>query len=210
MRGAIQFMLHDENETHELATVAGPFAKLAGWNVDPVVLEIARGIPNTKVLLVAERAGDTNGWRTFAVAGVLAKPLTFESVRHTVNTLLGRGPGFTPLRILLYYVRALRYSSTRFDQAGTQVFSTGQPVQNLGLIAYIPRLREIAAFGQSNSCAANRTLRSNAVVGHVAALRWTARCRDEPANAAEKLRDFPNKAVRVRQMEDCTRRENDD
>jgi hypothetical protein len=128
MRGAIQFMLHDENETHELATVAGPFAKLTGWNVDPVVLEIARGIPNTKVLLVAERAGDTNGWRTFAVAGVLAKPLTFESVRHTVNTLLGRGPGFTPLRILLYYVRALRHSSTRSDQAGTQVFSTGQTV----------------------------------------------------------------------------------
>jgi DNA-binding NtrC family response regulator len=113
-RAAIGFMLYDENETHEIATVAEAIAKSAGRKVDVVVLggaivreqgagvfdAIARGIPDTKIVLVAERAGDVQDWRTFGAAGVLAKPLTVESVRHTVNTVLGRGPKCTPLRIL--------------------------------------------------------------------------------------------------------------
>jgi DNA-binding NtrC family response regulator len=113
-RAAIQFMLHDENETHEIATVADAIAKSGGRKVDLVVLgaaivrdqgsgvfdEIARGIPGTKVLLVAERAGDAHEWRQLGAAGVLAKPLTVEAVRQTVNTVLGRGPGLTPLRVL--------------------------------------------------------------------------------------------------------------
>jgi DNA-binding NtrC family response regulator len=113
-RAAIQFMLHDENETHEIATVDEAIAKCDGRNVDLVVLgmaivrdqgpavfdEIARGIPGTKVVLVAQSADDARDCRRFGAAGVLAKPLTVESVRHTVNTVLGRGPGFTPLRVL--------------------------------------------------------------------------------------------------------------
>jgi DNA-binding NtrC family response regulator len=113
-RAAIQFMLHDENETHEIASVAEAIAKSAGRKVDLVVLgsaivrehgagvldTIARGIPNTKVLLVAQSPDDARECRLFGTAGVLAKPLTVEAVRHAVNTVLGRGLGFSPLRIL--------------------------------------------------------------------------------------------------------------
>jgi DNA-binding response OmpR family regulator len=113
-RAAIQFMLQDENETHEIATVGEAIAKSGGRKADLVVLgaaigreqgsgvfeEIARGIPGTKILLVAESADDAHACRQFGEAGVLAKPLTVKSVRQTVNTVLGRGPGFTPLRAL--------------------------------------------------------------------------------------------------------------
>jgi len=113
-RAAIQFMLHDENETHEIATVAEAIAKSAGRKVDLIVLgsavvrehgagvfdEIAREIPQTRVLLVAECTDDVRDCRLFGTAGVLAKPLTVESVRRAVNTVLGRDPGFSPLRIL--------------------------------------------------------------------------------------------------------------
>ncbi len=113
-RAAIQFMLHDENETHEAATVAEAIAKAAGRTVDLIVLgaaivrdggagvfdAIARGIPNAKVLLVVEGTGDARDASAFGVAGVLAKPLDVESVRSKVNAVLGRGPGFTPLTIL--------------------------------------------------------------------------------------------------------------
>jgi DNA-binding NtrC family response regulator len=113
-RAAIQFMLHDENETHEIATIAEAIAKSSGRKVDLVVLgaaivrehgagvldEIVRAIPATRVLLVAQSADDARACRQYGAAGVLAKPLTVESVRHAVNTALGRAPGFTPLRIL--------------------------------------------------------------------------------------------------------------
>src|ERR1035438_3432483 len=78
-RAAIQFMLHDKNETHEIATVAEAIAKSAGRKVDLVVLgsaivrehgagvfdEIARGIPETKVLLVAQSVDDARDFRAF-------------------------------------------------------------------------------------------------------------------------------------------------
>jgi CheY-like chemotaxis protein len=113
-RAAIQFMLHDENETHELASVAEAIAKAAGRKVDLVVLgwaivrddgagvldEIAQGLPGAKILLVVDSVSDAHDCRRFGVAGVLAKPLTVESVRHRVDTVLGRGPGFSPFRIL--------------------------------------------------------------------------------------------------------------
>jgi hypothetical protein len=52
------------------------------------------------VLLVAESVGNAHDCCQFGIAGVLAKPLSVESVRYKVDTVLGRGPGFTPFRIL--------------------------------------------------------------------------------------------------------------
>src|ERR1019366_7113901 len=67
-RAVLQFMLHDENETHELASVDEAIAKGEGRKVDLVLLgrtivrdqgagvldEIAQRIPGAKVLLVAD------------------------------------------------------------------------------------------------------------------------------------------------------------
>lgn len=112
-RAALQFMLHDENETHELASVEEAIAKCEGRKVDLVLLgheivrqrgpkvfdEIARSIPGTKVLLVAGSKDEVQESVKLAV-GVLLKPLTVESVRLKVDTALGRGPGFNPFRVL--------------------------------------------------------------------------------------------------------------
>ncbi|MGP6159234.1 MAG: response regulator [Vulcanimicrobiaceae bacterium] len=111
-RAAIQFMLQDENETHELASVAEAIERSGRRKVDLIVIgealvrergpavfdEIAQGIPGAKVLLLVDSARDAHDHRQFGLAGVLAKPLTVESVRHKVNAVLGRG--FTPLQIL--------------------------------------------------------------------------------------------------------------
>jgi DNA-binding NtrC family response regulator len=113
-RAALQFMLHDENETHELASVAEAIAKCDGRKVDLILLgraialehgagvfdEIARQIPGTKVLLVADSADDAQDCLQLGAAGVLVKPLTVESVRLKVDTALGRAAGFNPFRVL--------------------------------------------------------------------------------------------------------------
>jgi DNA-binding NarL/FixJ family response regulator len=113
-RAALQFMLHDENETHELASLAEAIAKSDGRPVDMVLLgrailqdqgaavleQIAEQFPGAKVLLVADSAADMETCLQFGVAGVLAKPLTVESVCQKVDAALGRGPAFNPLRVL--------------------------------------------------------------------------------------------------------------
>ncbi len=113
-RAVLQFMLHDENETHELASIAEAAAKRDGRQVDLVLLgrdilrdkgtgvleEIAQQIPGAKVLLVADSAADAQACLQFGAAGVLAKPLTVETVRWKVDATLGRSPGFSPFRIL--------------------------------------------------------------------------------------------------------------
>ncbi len=106
MRTALQFILHDENEAHELASLEEAFAIRAGRAVDLILLgsEIvhAKGlgvfaltqekIPGAKILLVTEAAS-----QQFAkicldsgADGILLKPFTVESVRQRVDAILGR------------------------------------------------------------------------------------------------------------------------
>jgi DNA-binding NtrC family response regulator len=113
-RAALQFMLHDENEAHELASVEEAFAKADGRNVDLVLLgsaivkdqgvgvleDIGRQLPGSKVLLVADSAADVEECSKWGAAGVLAKPLKVETVRLKVDTALGRGLGFNPFKVL--------------------------------------------------------------------------------------------------------------
>jgi len=113
-RAALQFMLHDENETHEIPSVAEAVAKGDGRKVDLVLLgqaivrdqgrevlrEIAEKLPGAKILLVADSAADAQEYLQFGAAGVLTKPLTVESVRLKVDAALGRTPGFNPFRVL--------------------------------------------------------------------------------------------------------------
>lgn len=105
-RSVLQFMLHDENETHELASLAHAYEKAIDWKPDLLLLgvnvveelgpdvlgDIAARLPSAKIMLVADTADDALG-RTCLKSGahdILPKPLTIESVRYKVDVLLGR------------------------------------------------------------------------------------------------------------------------
>jgi DNA-binding response OmpR family regulator len=106
-RAVLQFMLHDENESHDLPDLGAAYAKAAEWKPDllllgleiveaqgPAVLqEIAAKLPGAKIMLIAAAGQDALA-QTYLKAGahsVLTKPLTVESVRKKVDILLGRG-----------------------------------------------------------------------------------------------------------------------
>src|SRR5271165_5810422 len=71
-RAVLQFMLHDENETHEIASVAQAYDKAVDWKPDvillgmPIVRELGVGvinelrerIPGIKIAIIAESATD--------------------------------------------------------------------------------------------------------------------------------------------------------
>jgi CheY-like chemotaxis protein len=105
-RTVLQFMLHDENETHELGSLAEAYAKGVEWKPDLILLglstvetdsagvlaDIATRFPGCKILLVAEAGQDAQaqGYLKSGAHGVLTKPLTVESVRRRVDMVLGR------------------------------------------------------------------------------------------------------------------------
>lgn len=112
-RAALQFMLHDEIETHELPDIASAFAKGQGWLV-PDLWVVGIGILKTEGLEVldiianrypAARMLIATGKEDEALAlqalrrgahGALLKPLRIEAVRQKVDTMLGRA-GAMPL-----------------------------------------------------------------------------------------------------------------
>jgi DNA-binding NarL/FixJ family response regulator len=112
-RAALQFMLHDEIETHELATPEQAYDKGVGWLKPDVVLlgvsflkqrgtaligEVAARFPGVRVLIVCAKADEATAIEGLKAGahGALVKPLTLESVRKKVDTILGRG-GASPL-----------------------------------------------------------------------------------------------------------------
>ena len=107
VRAALQFMLHDEYEAHDLPDLNAAYAKGAEWKPDLLLLglelvetqgaavlqDIAAKLPGTKIMLIAEPGQDALA-QTYLKAGVhsvLTKPLTVESVRRKVDIVLGRG-----------------------------------------------------------------------------------------------------------------------
>ncbi|MFG1416301.1 response regulator [Xanthobacter sp. V0B-10] len=112
-RAALQFMLHDEIETHELATPEEAYEKGVDWLVPHVVLlgvsyiksrgndiiaEMKGKFPDARVLVVCDKADEAVavGAMKAGAAGAVVKPLTLEGVRKKVDTVLGRG-GAVPL-----------------------------------------------------------------------------------------------------------------
>jgi DNA-binding NtrC family response regulator len=105
-RAVLQFMLHDENETHEIASVAQAYEKAVDWKPDvillgmPIVQEQGVGvinairecIPGVKIAVVADSSTDPTAQNCLkhGAHSLLAKPLTIESVRRKVDILLGR------------------------------------------------------------------------------------------------------------------------
>jgi PleD family two-component response regulator len=112
-RAALQFMLHDEIETHEIASPEEAYEKGVDWLKPDVVLlgasflkhsgaalvgEVAAKFPGVRVLIVCDKADEAvavEGMKAGA-HGALVKPLTLEAVRKKVDTILGRG-GAAPI-----------------------------------------------------------------------------------------------------------------
>ena len=112
-RAALQFMLHDEIETHELATPEEAYEKGIDWLIPHVVLlgvsflkqrgsglisEVASRFPGVRILIVTDKSEEATALEGLKAGahGALVKPLTLEAVRKKVDTILGRG-GAAPL-----------------------------------------------------------------------------------------------------------------
>ncbi|WP_084579286.1 response regulator [Sphingomonas azotifigens] len=112
-RAALQFMLHDEIETHEMGTLNEAYARGTDWLVPDVLLlgvgmlkgqpsaaigEIVARYPAIRILIVTgkeDEAAAIAGLKAGA-HGALVKPLRIETVRQKVDTVLGRA-GAAPL-----------------------------------------------------------------------------------------------------------------
>jgi len=108
VRAALQFMLHDENEAHEVPDLAAAFAKASRFPPDLLLLDlgivwregmgvlarISQQLPEAKVLLVAESDHDPDAHACVGVGahGVLGKPFVVAGVRRKVDQVLGRIP----------------------------------------------------------------------------------------------------------------------
>ena len=112
-RAALQFMLHDEIETHELASPEEAYDKGVAWLKPHVVLlgasflknrgvglvkEVIAKFPGVRILIVCEKSDEATAVEGMKAGahGALVKPLTLEAVRKKVDTILGRG-GAAPI-----------------------------------------------------------------------------------------------------------------
>ncbi|WP_431202474.1 response regulator [Bradyrhizobium betae] len=112
-RAALQFMLHDEIETHELTSPEEAYAKGVDWLKPDVVLlgvsflrsrgpgligELIAKFPGVRILVVTDRSNEATAVDAMKAGahGAVVKPLTLEGVRQKVDTILGRG-GAAPL-----------------------------------------------------------------------------------------------------------------
>ncbi len=99
-RMAVQFMLHDEYETHELSSLENAVSKAQEWPpdlvilgedlwTDPEILESARdAFPGARFLLVGDP--DSESARAVLASGMplIDKPLRLETVRSRVAAAL--------------------------------------------------------------------------------------------------------------------------
>lgn len=107
-RAALQFMLHDEIETHELTTPEEAYEKGTDWLKPDVVLlgvsflkqrgvgliaELVEKFGQVRILIITDKSDEATALEGLKAGahGALVKPLTLESVRKKVDTILGRG-----------------------------------------------------------------------------------------------------------------------
>ncbi len=105
-RAALQFMLADENETHEFASIEAALAKGEAWRPDLVLLGstlVAQGgaalperlrsyWPLVKLLAVCDTAdiACVAAAKATGADDALARPFKLETVRRKVDRMLGR------------------------------------------------------------------------------------------------------------------------
>jgi DNA-binding NarL/FixJ family response regulator len=112
-RAALQFMLHDEIETHELASPEEAYTKGVGWLAPHLILlsvsfikerspalipEMVEKFPGVRILITCDKSQEAIALEGLKAGahGAIVKPLTLEAVRKKVDTILGRG-GAAPL-----------------------------------------------------------------------------------------------------------------
>ncbi|WP_457796156.1 response regulator [Methylocystis sp. S23] len=118
IRAALQFMLHDEFEAHEVASSAAAVEKAKTQPPDLIILseslpkaeglelfgKLKESSPKVKILVVVEPANTAYGKECVAAGanGFLAKPLKIEFVRQKADAMLGRSSGGVtiPLTVL--------------------------------------------------------------------------------------------------------------
>ena len=115
-RAALQFMLHDEIETHELSSLEEAYAKGVDWLAPDVMLlgvsivkdkgaavvgEIVARYPGIRLLIVTGKEDEASAIEALKAGahGALVKPLTLEAVRKKVDTVLGRDGGATLVQL---------------------------------------------------------------------------------------------------------------
>lgn len=110
-RAVLQFMLHDEYETHEFADLAPAYDKSVSWKPNAILLAIdlvevhglavieqIRGrVAGVRIAVVCDCAASSAARRCLDAGAhsLLAKPLTIESVRRKVDLLVGRRSALT-------------------------------------------------------------------------------------------------------------------
>lgn len=109
-RAALQFMLHDEIETHELASVEAAYEKANDWLKPDLLMvgisiiaaegtgliaRIAGDFPAARILLIASPEEEPLALEALRAGahGAVLKPLRLEEVRKKVDTILGREGG---------------------------------------------------------------------------------------------------------------------
>jgi DNA-binding NtrC family response regulator len=115
-RAVLQFMLHDEIETHELASPEEAFAKGKDWLTPDLVLlgiswigkkgmgllnDFNSAYPGVRILIVCEKDEEKLASEAIEAGahGAVVKPLTIEAVRRKVDIVLGRGGGTTLIQL---------------------------------------------------------------------------------------------------------------
>ncbi len=99
-RMALQFMLHDEYETHELPSLDQAVRKAEEWPPDLVILgdplwqnpnsllEVMERLPGARLLLVGDRDSERGRNVVARGMGLIGGSLRIELVRHMVATAL--------------------------------------------------------------------------------------------------------------------------
>lgn len=103
-RAALQFMLHDENETHDIPTLETALEKSIAWKPDLLILGIGivsesgsdllgmlkSKIPGLSILLVTDKSDLPLALSCLKSGAddLVSKPLTIEIVRGKVDALL--------------------------------------------------------------------------------------------------------------------------
>jgi len=106
IRAALQFMLHDENETHEAPSLEWAYEKAVDWPPDLVIFseallrrhgaalygEIRERLRGPKIMIVLEPGGVELAKQCLSEGAdsVAIKPLRIELVRRKADLLLGR------------------------------------------------------------------------------------------------------------------------
>jgi len=116
-RAALQFMLQDEIETHELSSMEAAYERTTDWLKPDLILlgasllrpdapgqiaAIKRRFAPVRILIVCDKADEALALDAIKAGahGAIVKPITIQVVRKKVDTVLGREGGENLIQIM--------------------------------------------------------------------------------------------------------------